>query len=259
MAHLLRHDSVLGTFPEEVEVEGGSLKVGGKEIRGLAERDPAALPWRDLEVDVVIESTGFFTKREGAQKHLDAGAKKVVISAPATDPDVTLVLGVNDDMLRPGAALDHLERVVHDELRRADGEGAQRHLRDRARVHDDDSRVHERPADPRSPAQRPAARPGCRDQPDPDLDGRGACDRARAAGPEGQGRRHLGARSRPDGLGHRPRRDARARRRRPTRSTRRSRLRRATGRSRRTSTTRPSRSSRPTSSIRRRRAPSTAA
>ena len=101
MAHLLRHDSVLGRFPEDVEVEGGSLKVGGKEIRGLAERDPAALPWRDLEVDVVIESTGFFTKREGAQKHLDAGAKKVVISAPATDPDVTLVLGVNDDMFDP--------------------------------------------------------------------------------------------------------------------------------------------------------------
>src|SRR3954452_19888690 len=97
MAHLLKHDSVLGTFPEDVEVESGSLKVGGKEVRGLAERDPAALPWRDLEVDVVIESTGFFTKRDGAQKHLDAGAKKVVISAPATDPDVTIVLGVNDD------------------------------------------------------------------------------------------------------------------------------------------------------------------
>src|SRR3954449_1279434 len=101
MAHLLKHDSVLGTFPEDVEVESGSLKVGGKEVRGLAERDPAALPWRELEVDVVIESTGFFTKRDGAQKHLDAGAKKVVISAPATDPDVTLVLGVNDDMFDP--------------------------------------------------------------------------------------------------------------------------------------------------------------
>ena len=97
MAHLLKHDSVLGTFPDDVEVEAGSLKVGGKELRGLAERDPAALPWRELEVDVVIESTGFFTKRDGAQKHLDAGAKKVVISAPATDPDITIVLGVNDD------------------------------------------------------------------------------------------------------------------------------------------------------------------
>jgi len=101
MAHLLKHDSVLGTFPEDVEVEAGSLKVGGNEIRGLAERDPSALPWRDLEVDVVIESTGFFTKRDGAQKHLDAGAKKVVISAPATDPDITLVLGVNDDTFDP--------------------------------------------------------------------------------------------------------------------------------------------------------------
>ena len=97
MAHLLKHDSVGGTLGEKVEVSGGSLKVGGRELTGLAERDPANMPWRDLEVDVVIESTGFFTSREGAQKHLDAGAKKVVISAPATDPDITLVLGVNDD------------------------------------------------------------------------------------------------------------------------------------------------------------------
>src|SRR3954463_12870193 len=97
MAHLLRYDSVLGRFDGDVEVEGGSLKVDGKELKGLAERDPANLPWRDLEVDVVIESTGFFTDRPSAQKHLDAGAKKVIISAPATDPDITLVLGVNDD------------------------------------------------------------------------------------------------------------------------------------------------------------------
>jgi glyceraldehyde 3-phosphate dehydrogenase len=96
MAHLLRYDSVLGRFDGEVTVEGGSLKGNGNELKGLAERDPANLPWRDLEVDVVVESTGFFTSREGAQKHLDAGAKKVIISAPATDPDLTLVLGVND-------------------------------------------------------------------------------------------------------------------------------------------------------------------
>src|SRR3954449_547930 len=97
MAHLLRYDSVLGRFDGDVEVEGGSLKVNGKELKGLAERDPANMPWSDLGVDVVIESTGFFTSRDGAQKHLDAGAKKVIISAPATDPDITLVLGVNDD------------------------------------------------------------------------------------------------------------------------------------------------------------------
>ena len=101
MAHLLRHDSVLGGFDGDVEVSGGSLKVNGKELTGLAERDPANLPWRDLEVDVVIESTGFFTNRADAQKHLDAGARKVVISAPATDPDITLVLGVNDEAYDP--------------------------------------------------------------------------------------------------------------------------------------------------------------
>ncbi len=102
MAHLLRHDSVLGPFNETVEVEGDSLKVAGKELKGLAERDPAALPWGELGVDVVLESTGFFTDRASAQKHLDAGAKKVVISAPATDPDITLVLGVNDDAYDAG-------------------------------------------------------------------------------------------------------------------------------------------------------------
>ncbi len=101
MAHLLRHDSVLGPFKGTVEAEGGSLKVDGKELKGLAERDPANLPWGDLGVDVVIESTGFFTDRASAQKHLDAGAKKVIISAPATDPDITLVLGVNDDQYDP--------------------------------------------------------------------------------------------------------------------------------------------------------------
>ncbi len=101
MAHLLRHDSVLGRFKGTVEAEGGSLHVDGKELKGLAERDPANLPWGDLGVDVVIESTGFFTDRASAQKHLDAGAKKVIISAPATDPDITLVLGVNDDQYDP--------------------------------------------------------------------------------------------------------------------------------------------------------------
>jgi len=77
------------------------LKAAGQEIKLLEERDPAAMPWSELGVDVVVESTGFFTKREGAQKHLDAGAKKVVISAPATDPDITLALGVNDDQYDP--------------------------------------------------------------------------------------------------------------------------------------------------------------
>src|SRR5215207_1159857 len=97
MAHLLKYDSNLGPLAGEVTVEAGVLKASGAEVRLLSEKDPGAMPWRDLEVDVVIESTGFFTKREGAQKHLDAGAKKVLISAPATDPDLTVVLGVNHD------------------------------------------------------------------------------------------------------------------------------------------------------------------
>jgi glyceraldehyde 3-phosphate dehydrogenase len=97
MGHLLKYDSVLGQLNEDVEVGDGLIRAGKSELKVLSERDPAALPWGDLEVDLVIESTGFFTDREGAQKHLDAGAKKVVISAPATDPDVTIVLGVNDE------------------------------------------------------------------------------------------------------------------------------------------------------------------
>jgi glyceraldehyde 3-phosphate dehydrogenase len=96
MAHLLKHDSVLGTLDVPVEAGDGFIRVDGHEIKFLSEKDPADLPWSELGVDVAIESTGLFTKREAAQKHLDAGAKKVVISAPATDPDLTLVLGVND-------------------------------------------------------------------------------------------------------------------------------------------------------------------
>ena len=96
MAHLLRYDSNLGPFQGDVELADGVLRAAGEEVRILSERDPAALPWGDLGVDVVLESTGHFTDREGAGKHLEGGAKKVLISAPAKDPDVTLVLGVND-------------------------------------------------------------------------------------------------------------------------------------------------------------------
>jgi glyceraldehyde 3-phosphate dehydrogenase len=97
LAHLLRYDSILGRFPGEVEEREGAVAVDGAEIKVLAERDPAALPWGELGVEVVIESTGLFTKREDAAKHLEAGARKVIISAPATDPDVTVALGVNFD------------------------------------------------------------------------------------------------------------------------------------------------------------------
>ncbi|HKG17060.1 MAG TPA: type I glyceraldehyde-3-phosphate dehydrogenase [Solirubrobacteraceae bacterium] len=95
LGHLLKYDSILGTYPGSVEVQDDRLVVDGEELRVLAERDPAALPWGELGADVVIESTGLFTDRENAAKHLSGGAKKVVISAPATGPDVTVALGVN--------------------------------------------------------------------------------------------------------------------------------------------------------------------
>src|SRR4249920_1003971 len=128
IAHLLKYDSILGRFPGEVEVTGDGIRVDGKELRILNEKDPAAIPWGDLGVDVVIESTGLFTKREGAEKHLEAGARKVVISAPATDPDVTIVLGVNEEVYDPEShhvisnascttnCVAPLAKILHDEF-----------------------------------------------------------------------------------------------------------------------------------------------
>jgi glyceraldehyde 3-phosphate dehydrogenase len=97
LAHLLKYDSILGRFPGEVSLSGDTISVDGDELKVLSERDPADLPWGDLGVDVVIESTGLFTGRDDAAKHLAAGAQKVIISAPAKDPDVTVALGVNFD------------------------------------------------------------------------------------------------------------------------------------------------------------------
>jgi glyceraldehyde 3-phosphate dehydrogenase len=129
MAHLLHYDSTYGPLGGGVDAQDGRIVVNGgeHELRVLSEKEPANLPWADLGIDVVLESTGFFTKRDGAQQHLDAGAKKVVISAPATDPDVTLVLGVNDDAYDPDShhivsnascttnCVAPLAKVLHDE------------------------------------------------------------------------------------------------------------------------------------------------
>ena len=101
MAHLLRRDSVLGPAPWEVGVSGGGILIDGVELPALAVRDPAELPWGELGVDVVVESTGFFTSREKAAAHLRAGAKRVVISAPSGDADATFVIGVNDSDFDP--------------------------------------------------------------------------------------------------------------------------------------------------------------
>ncbi|GFO60100.1 glyceraldehyde-3-phosphate dehydrogenase [Geomonas silvestris] len=96
LAHLLKYDSVHGAFPGEVKVEGDSIVINGKAVKVLAVRNPAELPWKEMKVDVVLESTGLFTAKEKAAQHLTAGAAKVIISAPATDPDLTVVMGVND-------------------------------------------------------------------------------------------------------------------------------------------------------------------
>ncbi len=128
MAHLLKYDSVLGPLGRDVSHGDGSITVEGQEIKLLAERDPGSLPWGDLGVDVVIESTGFFADRDSAAKHLEGGAKKVIISAPAKGPDVTIVLGVNDGDYDPEAhdvisnascttnCVAPLAKVLHDEL-----------------------------------------------------------------------------------------------------------------------------------------------
>lgn len=101
LAHLLKYDSVQGIFPQDVTSNSEGIAIDGKAIRVLSEREPAKLPWKNLGVDIVIESTGFFTNREAAKLHLDAGAKKVIISAPAKNPDVTVVLGVNQEAYLP--------------------------------------------------------------------------------------------------------------------------------------------------------------
>ena len=101
LAHLLKYDSCFGKFNGTVEAKEGAIVVNGKEIKIVAERDPAQLPWKEMGVEVVLESTGLFTKKEGAEKHLTAGAKKVIISAPATDEDITIVMGVNEEKYDP--------------------------------------------------------------------------------------------------------------------------------------------------------------
>ena len=211
MAHLLEYDSVSGRLEGGASASGGSITAAGEEFKVLSERDPKNLPWGELGVDVVLESTGFFTKRDRAQQHLDAGRGKVVISAPATDPDVTIVIGVNDDTYDKEShkiisnascttnCVAPMAKVLHDTFG------------DRAGVHDDDPRVHERPAHPRPAARGPAAGAGGCDQPDPDVDRSGARDRRRHARAEGKGRRHVDARARSDRLDRRPRRPRRAR------------------------------------------------
>ena len=157
LGHLLKYDSTYGRFDAEVETGENSFTVDGAEVKVLSERDPGDLPWGELGVDVVIESTGLFTKRDGAAKHLEAGAKKVIISAPATDPDVTVALGVNfDDAYDPENhniisnascttnCLAPVAKVLHDKF------GIERGLMTTIHAYTQDQRIQDSPhKDPR--------------------------------------------------------------------------------------------------------------
>src|SRR3954471_19076623 len=151
LAQLLKYDSILGRFPGTVDHTENSLVIDGKELKVFSERDPAALPWGELGAEVVVESTGLFTKRDDAAKHLAAGAQKVIISAPATEPDVTLVLGVNDDAYDKDAhhvisnascttnCLGPIARVIHDEI------GIESGLVTTIHAYTSDQRLHDAP------------------------------------------------------------------------------------------------------------------
>ena len=191
-AHLFHYDSVHGRFPGQLEVSGDTITIryGGRvwgPIKVSAERDPTKVPYQG--VDVALECTGIFTSKEKASALITAGARKVLISAPGDHVDATIVYGVNHKVDHQGHDGD-LQCVVHDELPGADGEGAARQLRHRARLHGHHPRLHRRPEHRRHAAQGPASR-ACRGGlGDPDLDWCGARGRAGDAGTEGQAGRH---------------------------------------------------------------------
>ena len=203
LAHLLKYDSVLGNLTVPVSATGDTIKVGSDQFKVLAQKDPALLPWKDLGVDIVFESTGKFTKREDAAKHLAAGARKVIITAPATNPDVTVVLGVNDGDY--DASKHHIisNASLHHQLPRAARQGDARNLRHQEGVDDDRSRLHQRSEPARPAAQGSAARARGGDVDHSDHDRRGESGRRSDAGAEGQDRRHLDARADAERVGGR--------------------------------------------------------
>ncbi len=153
LAHLLKYDSVHRRFPGEVAVDGGDLVIDGRTVRVLSERDPGALPWGVLGVDVVVESTGFFTERDGAAKHLAAGARKVIISAPAKGEDITIVMGANEGQYDPAShhvisnascttnSVVPMAKVLHDAFGIAQG------LMTTVHAYTGDQRIHDAPHD----------------------------------------------------------------------------------------------------------------
>ena len=194
IAHLLKYDSILGRLPYEVKAGQGEITVNGKTVKAFAERDPKNLPWGEVGADVVIESTGFFTDATKAAAHIEGGAKKVIISAPAKNEDLTVVMGVNHDKYDAEKhhiisnascttnCLAPMAKVINDAF------GIE------TRSHDHDPRLHPGPEPPGRPAQRPPSRPRRRPEHGPDLDGRGQGRQPGPAGAQGQARRLRDAR-----------------------------------------------------------------
>ena len=172
-ALLFKHDSTYGAYDGTVEAGDRSIIIDGHEIKILAERDPAALPWGDLGVDIVLESTGIFTDADKARAHLDAGAKKVIISAPAKGEDITIVLGVNEEKYDPANHHIISNASCTTNCLAPGRQGRPRPGRHRARADEHDPQLHERPAHPGRRAQGSAPRPQRRPEHHPDDD-RGA-------------------------------------------------------------------------------------
>ena len=203
LAHLLKYDSILGRLPYDVSATDEDIVVDGKGVQGPGRAGPGELPWKDLGVDVVVESTGLFTKREAAAKHLEAGAKKVIISAPATGEDLTVVMGVNDD------DYDGTQDVI------SNASCTTNCLAPLAKVLDDLAGIEKGlmttihaytpgPEPAGRPAQGPAAGAGGGAEHGAHVHGCGQGDRAGAAAPEGQARRVRDPRPHADGLGDGP-------------------------------------------------------
>ena len=221
MAHLLKYDSVAG--PPRRDGRGHRRRHRGRRrqlLKILAERDPAEIPWGDLGVDVVIESTGFFTDRDKAAAHLEAGAPRVIISAPATGADATFVMGVNDDTFDPAKHKVVSNASCTTNCFVPDDQGPRRRLRRREGPDDHDPRLHRRPEAGRRSPQRPAPGPRRGHQHRAHLDRRRPGHRPGARGDEGQARRHLAAGARARRLDHRLHRHPQDRRSPSTRSTR---------------------------------------
>ena len=204
LAHLLKYDSILGRLDGDVSHTGDSITIGDEKIVAFEERDPAKLDWASVGADIVIESTGFFTDATKAKAHVDGGAKKVIISAPAKNEDITVVMGVNHDQYDPAAhtvisnascttnCLAPLAKVLNDGL------GIEKGLMTTIHAYTQDQNLQD------APHERPAPRPRGRDQPGSHVHRCGQGHRPGAAGAEGQARRLRGPRAGADRFGHRP-------------------------------------------------------